>query len=215
MACHNPHSSKNSGLLETPSEELCQECHDDMMAGSFVHEAVSDGSCTDCHSPHASSVRALLLDEVPVLCKECHDVPDEMTTVLHTALSDGECTDCHQPHAGSLPKLLVGSYNNQRYPKGFNEEMYSLCFEFKKPSRSSRSGCGKAQQVWNREERQSQVLFGVPRPSRFIPVAQSHKELLVRGCLLLHHDLLCARGWGQMHGGLRSEFRDQRSGSPN
>jgi len=99
------------------------------MAGSFVHEAVSDGSCTDCHSPHASSVRALLLDEVSILCKECHDVPDEMTTVLHTALSDGECTDCHQPHAGSLPKLLVGNYNNKRYPKGFNEEMYSLCFE--------------------------------------------------------------------------------------
>ena len=48
QACHDPHSSDNAKLLPGPANGLCGECHDSMVEGSFVHEAVSEGSCTDC-----------------------------------------------------------------------------------------------------------------------------------------------------------------------
>ena len=32
-------------------------------------------------------------------------------------------------HAGPNPKLLVATYSIERYPKGFDPDMYALCFE--------------------------------------------------------------------------------------
>jgi predicted CXXCH cytochrome family protein len=105
-----------------------------MVEGSFVHEAVADGSCTDCHTPHASAHRPLLLNDQPTLCGECHEILGEYDTQLHSAITDGSCTDCHMAHAGSQPKLLVSTYSIERYPKGFDPDMYALCFECHDPS---------------------------------------------------------------------------------
>ena len=129
LACHNPHSAEKKALLDEPPPELCMECHDDVAEGSYVHGAITDGTCTDCHDPHASKNSPLLVEAIPELCGECHDVPDPEDSVLHTAVSDGNCTDCHFPHAGDKPRLLKEEYDTVRYPKGFSEKMYALCFD--------------------------------------------------------------------------------------
>jgi predicted CXXCH cytochrome family protein len=109
---------------------LCQECHDSMVDGGVVvHEAVSDGSCTDCHTPHASKNSPLLLSDQSSLCGECHEIAGEYDKVLHTAITDGECTDCHGAHTAPHPKLLLASYNTDRYPGPFTPEKFALCFE--------------------------------------------------------------------------------------
>ena len=129
QACHDPHSSDSAKLLPGPADGLCQECHDSMVEGPVVHEAVSGGSCTDCHSPHASANRPLLLSDQPTLCGQCHEILGEFDKLLHTAITDGDCTDCHKAHSGGEEKLLVAPYNRERYPKGFEEGMYALCFQ--------------------------------------------------------------------------------------
>ena len=126
--CHDPHSSDKASLLVDAVPELCLQCHDDPTEGKVVHEAVSDGSCTDCHNPHSSDQGALLTEGIPDLCSQCHDIPDEMNSLTHTALSDGECTDCHDPHSTEFSKLLIDKYETTRFPGGFSEEMYPLCF---------------------------------------------------------------------------------------
>jgi predicted CXXCH cytochrome family protein len=97
--------------------------------GVVVHEAVSDGSCTDCHTPHASKNSPLLLSDQSSLCGECHEIAGEYDKVLHTAITDGECTDCHGAHTAPHPKLLLASYNTDRYPGPFTPEKFALCFE--------------------------------------------------------------------------------------
>ncbi|UCF30998.1 MAG: hypothetical protein JSV26_00795 [bacterium] len=134
LFCHGPHSSENRRLLTEPAEDLCLGCHDDVMAGAVRHEAALDGGCTDCHSPHASGHAKLLLSKVPDLCTDCHEVVGPLDSHLHTALADGGCTDCHLPHAAGRPKLLTGAYNMERFPDGFSEGMYELCFQCHDPS---------------------------------------------------------------------------------
>lgn len=127
--CHEFHGDNEKLILVEEGNALCLQCHDDPAEGRVVHEAVSDGSCTDCHDPHSSGQDALLIEETAKLCSQCHDVPDEMSNMTHSALSDGECTDCHDPHSAEFSRLLIDKYETTRFPGGFTEEMYTLCFQ--------------------------------------------------------------------------------------
>jgi predicted CXXCH cytochrome family protein len=79
-------------------------------------------------SPTAAAPIALLSDQSS-LCGECHEIAGEYDKVLHTAITDGECTDCHGAHTAPHPKLLLASYNTDRYPGPFTPEKFALCFE--------------------------------------------------------------------------------------
>lgn len=115
------------------AQDECSKCHSDWISTArsrpVVHPPFDEGDCSSCHEEHGADGRLVLLEEGEALCLQCHDVPDSRDTVVHTAVSDGGCTDCHLPHAGDRPKLLVDEYTTKRYPKGFSEKMYTLCFD--------------------------------------------------------------------------------------
>jgi predicted CXXCH cytochrome family protein len=127
--CHNPHSSKNAKLLNTPSPALCFTCHDKTgFMRKTVHQPVASGDCMTCHSPHATNEIALLLNKPVVLCLQCHPdavhgrhVPARQLPVseqaegkiqepeLQDPLRPGRtfyCGSCHNPHSADNPSLF-------------------------------------------------------------------------------------------------------------
>ncbi len=108
-ACHNPHVSKHSGLLNDSGGGLCFNCHPrSKYKASFVHKPVEEGKCSACHDSH-SSPNAVLLKNVGVkLCYGCH--PQEKLggkKNVHPEIKQGNCTVCHSAHASNSDGLLV------------------------------------------------------------------------------------------------------------
>lgn len=89
MACHDPHASSGSSLLNLPEPDLCLSCHmriSRLVQGKMkAHSAIEGGGCMSCHQSHGSDMRALLVDHYPEedylpaltenfgLCFLCHD----------------------------------------------------------------------------------------------------------------------------------------------
>jgi len=84
----------------------CEECHDDLTAGSILHAPLEEG-CSDCHGTHNGPEKFQLLMPPFKLCMECHD---DMEDGLHGKISLGtECVSCHNPHSTDLNSLLKSS----------------------------------------------------------------------------------------------------------
>ncbi len=113
--CHNPHGSKNKGLLRKPLQEMCFDCHTDFLQdlkkASHVHSAIRDLNCVICHLPHKSERIKLLKAETTELCFNCHDdIEDKYNRSLnkHKALYVGErCANCHSVHFSEHSSLLI------------------------------------------------------------------------------------------------------------
>jgi predicted CXXCH cytochrome family protein len=78
--CHDPHSSKERGLLVKDTASLCQQCHEDMSKHTHPVSGRKDPrtggplTCTGCHVPHSSDQDHLLAYEPSrELCIQCHD----------------------------------------------------------------------------------------------------------------------------------------------
>jgi len=95
----------------TRSQPTCLECHEDLLAGSVRHEALS-GSCEDCHestgAEHpASGIKGFkLIDPVPGICFYCHDTY-ESKAYVHLPVEKGACLDCHAVHSAGEAHLLI------------------------------------------------------------------------------------------------------------
>ncbi|MEA2109747.1 MAG: cytochrome c3 family protein [Pseudomonadota bacterium] len=61
-ACHLPHSSENTFLLEMDRNEICGKCHQEARLAVSMHEQVlTHGmACVDCHDPHFGQARYFL-----------------------------------------------------------------------------------------------------------------------------------------------------------
>lgn len=61
-ACHLPHTSVNSSLLEMEKSRLCDKCHQEQRLATLMHERVMTHgmACSDCHDPHYGKVRYFL-----------------------------------------------------------------------------------------------------------------------------------------------------------
>ena len=108
--CHNPHASRESGLLKGPQLSLCGTCHQDIVekeGKSLVkHKPVQDGNCSKCHMPHSSN-NVSLLDNTNMinLCGMCHDWQKHSTHPIGEKVADKrnrnltmDCSSCHSPH---------------------------------------------------------------------------------------------------------------------
>ncbi len=53
-ACHLPHSSEYSSLLEMDKNRLCDKCHTEKRLAANMHKQVmaKGMNCVDCHDPH-------------------------------------------------------------------------------------------------------------------------------------------------------------------
>lgn len=63
LACHDPHQSKNSGVLRTPAGQICQSCHSQASLAALPMHGYDDRPCLDCHNPHMGKDRMLLRQE--------------------------------------------------------------------------------------------------------------------------------------------------------
>ncbi|MDH4227930.1 MAG: hypothetical protein OEV59_09330 [Deltaproteobacteria bacterium] len=108
-ACHNPHVSRHTGLLDEAGAALCYGCHEKKKGfeGQSVHGPVKKGECAVCHEPHSSQYRGLLKDSLSEQCFKCHKKDDVIKDkVVHPVVKKGDCTVCHDPHAAGGNWLL-------------------------------------------------------------------------------------------------------------
>ncbi len=116
-SCHKVHGSAQEGLLTSPPEDLCKECHEypvtaeDGEKFKYLHEPVDGAECLSCHDAHASAFDGLVKKGEPELCLECHDDPKlgpdgKSQALVHSPVEDG-CLECHLPHGSMAPKLLT------------------------------------------------------------------------------------------------------------
>jgi predicted CXXCH cytochrome family protein len=60
-ACHNPHLSKNKGLMIRSDRDICLFCHESsVVMKSEAHTDITDTKCTECHNPHGGEDRYVL-----------------------------------------------------------------------------------------------------------------------------------------------------------
>ncbi len=117
LTCHNPHASKESGLLVAGPKQVCGSCHADTMAraarGISKHEPFQQGNCKACHAPHASD-NPFFLTAASVIdvCGDCHDWQKHSTHPLGEKTADlrnknlpVDCTSCHRAHGTEFGKL--------------------------------------------------------------------------------------------------------------
>jgi predicted CXXCH cytochrome family protein len=112
--CHDPHRSDIEHLLiQSPSEGLCQRCHQDdpVLRHSFLHAPVAAGLCILCHEPHSSWNLHLVTRQGSDLCMFCHS--DEFNGILrmrhvHEPVRES-CLDCHNPHGAETATLTNSS----------------------------------------------------------------------------------------------------------
>ncbi|MFQ5899970.1 MAG: cytochrome c3 family protein [Thermodesulfobacteriota bacterium] len=108
--CHNPHTSKHTGLLNYLPGKLCFQCHEEEkgFAGPFVHEPVEAGGCLFCHQHHSSIYKGLLKKTGSDLCFECHLKQEVIIrAIVHKPVEEGNCAACHLPHSSDEEKLLL------------------------------------------------------------------------------------------------------------
>jgi DmsE family decaheme c-type cytochrome len=126
-SCHSPHASAHGKLLAAGPDEICLECHDDVIpeVARSVHEMIAAGDCVACHDPHATPYENNLLRAGNDLCSECHSDLTTATAAVqfkHNPVEKG-CISCHDPHASSesdfllrstVPELCVGCHDTKR-----------------------------------------------------------------------------------------------------
>jgi len=83
-SCHDPH--EDSRVAHGTRNQMCAECHQDLM-GPWIYEhppVVED--CMSCHAPHGAVTADLLETVQPVVCLSCHTLNDPYH---HTRFSTG------------------------------------------------------------------------------------------------------------------------------
>ncbi len=111
--CHNPHAAVHGALLSVESEEMCAQCHGDLVpdAPRSAHEMVVSGDCGTCHDPHAAEYENNLVGDGNELCATCHTELVEAAasaTFVHSPVRQG-CVTCHDPHASAESEFLLSS----------------------------------------------------------------------------------------------------------
>lgn len=117
--CHNPHASREKGLLLASQTRLCGSCHgdslDQMAKVKSQHNPVKEGSCTACHMPHSSDNPQLLAKPgLMDLCGTCHDWGKHSNHPMGGKYRDlrnknlaVDCSSCHRGHGTDHKRMLL------------------------------------------------------------------------------------------------------------
>jgi predicted CXXCH cytochrome family protein len=121
--CHNPHASRQAGLLASPTPALCGKCHRDTLTRLAVtavkHEPVQGGACTVCHSPHGAQAPNLVDHaSIMTLCTTCHDYERHSAHPIGESAIDPrnrnlriDCLSCHGGHGTDFKWMLLSATN--------------------------------------------------------------------------------------------------------
>jgi predicted CXXCH cytochrome family protein len=133
-SCHNPHTSRHELLLASDPDNICYECHDDLLPAEAesVHQVVVEGRCTSCHDAHAAQNKMILLKAGSELCFDCHEELGkriEASTVEHDPVTE-DCLECHNPHM------------SEKNPTLLKDDQPALCLECHEADRTFKSQHG-------------------------------------------------------------------------
>jgi len=136
MNCHEPHASKQKGLLKGETAALCGKCHSDTMEkqkrlaalekqekmvpkekqerGALTHSPVQQGDCLACHTPHASNSLFLMKKSTTMeLCSACHEWQKHSTHPIGEKTVDSrnknltmDCLSCHLSHGTGYKHMI-------------------------------------------------------------------------------------------------------------
>jgi len=110
LSCHNPHASKQKGLIRGNMITMCGRCHQDTIhrqeKSETKHEPIKDGQCMACHEAHASNNIYLMKQESIIdQCGTCHDWQKHSTHPIGDKVRDPRnknlaltCLSCHRSH---------------------------------------------------------------------------------------------------------------------
>lgn len=192
MTCHNPHDSRQSGLLHDELATQCMGCHQDVRAAAerskVKHGALTSGrKCANCHNPHGANVEKLLTSLPYDQCVACHSVDGmkdwnglKLTNFKkllaenpekHGPVEGKDCSACHKPHGGDNFRLLVEEYPPTFYAP-YDLKNYALCY-----------GCHDEKVV---SERESTTLTSFRDGSRNLHYVHVNKLERGRTCRACH-----------------------------
>jgi predicted CXXCH cytochrome family protein len=124
LSCHATHASNFPGLLTSPRDKVCFDCHDaePLMTKAVKHAPVAEGRCLECHDAHGGDLpNAIKAASGTAFCMKCHDAKapqgkgtpgpsyrvDLSKPNVHAALKRTDCGGCHEAgHSGDNLKLL-------------------------------------------------------------------------------------------------------------
>jgi predicted CXXCH cytochrome family protein len=118
LDCHNPHASRDSGLMQADQLTVCGSCHSDTLKRQQLsptkHKPVQEGKCTACHDPHSSELAlALVKPDVVETCATCHDWVKHSTHPIGEKIIDPrnrnlslQCLSCHRSHGTEYKHLM-------------------------------------------------------------------------------------------------------------
>lgn len=185
LACHDPHSSAETPLLRSSSNDLCLTCHGNLAAVKMKtrHYPFAEQTCDACHSSHASPHPDLLIESYPRefystydeerfgLCFSCHDeeLVSEAETTEDTMFRNGDRNLHHLHVAGSAKGRSCRICHT---PHGGNQDRLirsgvpygSTGWILKMEYRADESGgsCGPACHAPRRYDRQEPVDLSKP-----------------------------------------------------
>ncbi|KAA3619569.1 MAG: DmsE family decaheme c-type cytochrome [Calditrichaeota bacterium] len=109
--CHTVHSTSEN-LLSQPADQLCQQCHTDIVAQFMLpsHHPVEEGlmTCQDCHEVHGGDNKFAMSEESRELCLTCHASKEGPFVFEHDPVNE-DCGICHSPHGTTANNLLAQS----------------------------------------------------------------------------------------------------------
>jgi predicted CXXCH cytochrome family protein len=113
LSCHAAHSSNFAGLITSPPEQVCLECHDvePLVSKAVKHAPVMEGRCLDCHDAHGGNLpNNVKAESGNAFCLKCHETKapagkgtpgpafrvDMSKKNVHPAFKRIDCLGCHE-----------------------------------------------------------------------------------------------------------------------
>jgi len=105
-----PLPCRGSEHPDVNSRSQCVDCHEDHVAGKYVHAALKQG-CLACHIVEKRNELTFISQRPSksMLCLQCHKA--EKFEYTHLPYESAMCTRCHTPHVSANAHLLRTSVN--------------------------------------------------------------------------------------------------------
>jgi predicted CXXCH cytochrome family protein len=110
--CHNPHASRQDGLIKQAPGDACRQCHEGKFSrranSLYVHPHAD--RCVDCHQLHSSDLPAMRKKDNDSACVDCHERHSNFSHPMGDQALDPRngqpmnCISCHDPCNGTMFK---------------------------------------------------------------------------------------------------------------
>ena len=110
--CHNPHASRQAGLIKQAPGRACRQCHESKFVRreKSLHLHPQADQCVNCHQLHSSDASAMRKNDDDSACVNCHESHSNFSHPMGEQALDPrngkpmDCISCHDPCNGTMYK---------------------------------------------------------------------------------------------------------------